>query len=63
MAQTGEGKVIAQGPARTRFIVVPAVVAGDSAFPFEDGGKVTISIEGDRLIVEKAAPDPGDPDA
>ena len=52
MSKIGIGRVIPQGPARTRFIVVPARVAGDSSFPFEDGEEVMIRIEGRRVIVE-----------
>lgn len=52
MAKMGEGRNISQGPARTRFIVVPAIVAGDDAYPFKDGEKVTVRIEGRRLIAE-----------
>jgi hypothetical protein len=62
MGKKGEGKILAQGPARTRFVSIPADVAGDSAFPFVDGERVTIPIEGEEMI-SRAAPDRGDPDA
>jgi hypothetical protein len=34
-------------------IIVPCHVANDSAFPFKRGEKVTVTIDGQRLIVEK----------
>lgn len=57
MTKSGIGKIIAQGPARTRFISVPSAVAGDSAFPFGDGEAVKITIEKKRLIVEPSTGD------
>ncbi len=51
MSKVGIGKVIAQGPARTRFAVIPARVAGDSAFPFEDGEETLVRIEGRYVII------------
>ncbi len=63
MSMKGEGKIIAQGPARTRFVSIPADVAGDSAFPFVDGERVTIQIEGEEIRISRAAPDRGEPHA
>jgi hypothetical protein len=63
MGTVGEGKILKQGPAKTRFVSIPASVAGDSAFPFADDERVTIRIEGDEIRISRAAPDPGDPDA
>jgi virulence-associated protein VagC len=52
MTKSGKGKIISQGPAKTRFISVPSAVAGDSAFPFGDGDTVKVTIEEKRLVVE-----------
>lgn len=51
MTKEGVGKILSQGPAKTRFISVPSAVAGDSAFPFADGAAVKITIEKKRLVV------------
>jgi len=53
MSLEGEGKIVAQGPARTRFVSIPADVAGDSAFPFETGEKVRIKIEGEEIRISR----------
>ncbi len=42
---------------RTGVIYVPADLTIDSAFPFKDGEKVNIKIDGERLIVEKVEKD------
>jgi hypothetical protein len=39
----------------TLLIIVPSVVALDSAFPFKPRDKVMVRIEGNRVIVEKAS--------
>jgi hypothetical protein len=49
MSLKGVGKIIVQGPARTRFLSIPATVAGDSAFPFVDGEEVIVQIDGDGI--------------
>jgi len=54
MAKSGQGRIISQGRARTRFISVPAEVAGDDRFPFETGETLIITIAGERLTIEKA---------
>ena len=51
MADEGEGRVFSSGEANTLFISIPADVAVDSAFPFEDGQNIKISIEDNRIIV------------
>jgi len=55
MAKTGKGRVVSQGRARTRYVTVPADVATDSLFPFEEGEEVTVTIEEGkrRVVVEK----------
>ena len=48
-------RVVPVGKAKTRYVTVPADVAGDDRFPFEDGEEVTVRIEEDkhRVVVEK----------
>jgi hypothetical protein len=56
MSKEGKGKVIQLSErARTRYVTIPADVAGDDRFPFETGEEVTVRIEEDkrRVIVEK----------
>jgi antitoxin component of MazEF toxin-antitoxin module len=53
MSKEGTGRVVSMGKARTRCITVPADVAGDDRFPLTDGEQVTISIDGDHLIISK----------
>jgi virulence-associated protein VagC len=52
MVLKGEGKILKQGPAKTRFVSIPSGVAGDSAFPFADDERVAITIDGRRVIIE-----------
>lgn len=35
------------------FVYIPASVRDDSQFPFEAGEKVKVTIEGEKLVVEK----------
>ncbi|MDI6898861.1 MAG: hypothetical protein QMC82_03425 [Methanolinea sp.] len=56
MSKKGIGKIfLISGKARTRYISIPADVAGDDRFPFEDGEDVLITIDENRkcLRVEK----------
>ncbi len=53
MPLTGTGRLDQPQASRT-YIAVSAKLARDSAFPFEKGDKLAITIDGDRLIVEKA---------
>ena len=55
MSKEGKGKIVKLSSARTRFVSVPADVAGDDRFPFETGGEVTVRIEEDkhRVVIEK----------
>lgn len=36
------------------YIYIPKDVASDSAFPFKDGGDLSIHIRGDKLLIEPA---------
>ena len=53
MTKSGKGKVcqINKG-SRTRFISVPASVAGDTSFPFADEERVKVTISGRTVIIE-----------
>lgn len=45
MSKKAIGKIIPAGKARTRYIVIPADLAGDDRFPFEDNEEVQILID------------------
>ena len=47
---------------RVYLLVIPPDAAGEH-FPFVDGERVTIQIEGEEIRISRAAPDRGDPDA
>lgn len=51
MTKQGYGRVVPAGPARTRYITIPADVAGDDRFPFKDGERVMITIGDHRSIL------------
>lgn len=52
MSNEGKGKIIRLSDrARTRYVSIPADVAGDDRFPFADGEEVTVRIEGEELHV------------
>jgi len=55
MVKEGVGSIVRLGKGNTRYITVPADVAKDDRFPFEDKEKVrvVIDVENRRLIVEK----------
>jgi len=53
MSKKAEGKILAQGPARTRFLSIPADVAGDDRFPFEDGERVMVEIDDEEIRVSR----------
>jgi len=54
MARTGKGKVVDRGGKYPKiFIYVSMDVVKDSTFPFEVGEDVSVTIDDDRLIIEK----------
>lgn len=53
MVKEDIGKYHIPKRSRTGIIYVPSDLAIDSAFPFKDGDRVKIRIDGKRLIVEK----------
>lgn len=51
MALEDKGRIFRSGEANTPYVSIPSAVATDSAFPFEDGETVTVSIEDDQLRI------------
>jgi len=57
MGGTGKGKVVNRGSRYPKiFVYVPRIVATDTTFPFQTGEDVTVTIQGDKLIIEKLNP-------
>ena len=57
MVKTGKGKLIDKGNKYPKIhIYVPMGVFKDSAFPFSVGDYVSVTIDDDRLIIEKKKP-------
>jgi len=52
MALQGKGTIY-QHVKGKMYVYIPATVRDDSTFPFKPGEKVTVSIDGNRLVVEK----------
>jgi len=48
MSKKGYGRVVTAGTARTRYVTIPADVAGDDRFPFADNEQVMITIDENR---------------
>jgi hypothetical protein len=54
MGRTGKGKIVDRGfKYRRVFVYIPSKVADDTAFPFQIGEDVTVTIEGKKLVIEK----------
>lgn len=51
MSLQENGRVFRSGEANTLYISIPSAVACDSAFPFDEGQEVTVSIEDDKLVI------------
>jgi hypothetical protein len=49
-----EGVIYKNKKCYTHYIVVPASLAKDSSFPFKDGDKILLRIEGEALTVRRA---------
>ena len=47
-------RLFASGHANTLYATIPAQVVTDSQFPFEVDDNITVTIEGDRLIITAA---------
>lgn len=59
MTLQGTGRVFSSGEAETLYVSIPSAVATDSAFPFEEGETVTVSIEGDEVRVTSTEEEEG----
>lgn len=57
MTTAHSSRIFASGDATTLYVTIPAGVVTDSQFPFEADDEVTVSIEGDRIVVTAAAGD------
>jgi len=55
MVKSGKGRVVDRGTKKYSkiFVYVPRLVSADSTFPFQPGEEVTVTIKGERLIIEK----------
>ena len=55
MVKSGKGRVVDRGTKKYSkiFVYVPRLVSADSTFPFQPGEEVTVTIEGERLVIEK----------
>ena len=54
LARSGKGKVVDRGFKYPKiFVYLPKSVVDDTAFPFQIGENVKVTIEGDKLIIEK----------
>ncbi|MHB8162792.1 MAG: hypothetical protein ACYDDV_00410 [Methanoregula sp.] len=51
MVKEGNGRVVAVGKAKTRYITIPSDVASDDRFPFTDGEDVKIEINSDKKSI------------
>lgn len=53
MVRKGRGRVFSSGKAKTLFVSIPADVAVDSTFPFDEGEEVSVEIEDGRLVIDE----------
>jgi len=54
VARSGKGKIVDRGFRYSKiFVYIPKDVATDTGFPFKVGEDVTVTIEGEKLIIEK----------
>lgn len=53
MVRQTDSRVYSSMKRETLYMTIPKALAQDSACPVKDGDKVTITIDGDRLIIEK----------
>ena len=53
VSRSGKGKIVNRGVGYPKvFVYVPKLVADDTAFPFQMGEDVTVTIEDDKLIIK-----------
>lgn len=51
MVTTQSSRIFRSGDATTLYVTVPAEVVSDSQFPFDRDDPVTVTVDGDRLVV------------
>ncbi len=56
MVKENSGRFGMASKGQTGIVYVASGIVKDSTFPFTDGDRLTIRIEGSRLIVEKKRP-------
>jgi hypothetical protein len=55
MVTTHPSRIFASGDATTLYVTIPAQIVADSQFPFETDDDVSVTVDGDRLVVTDAA--------
>lgn len=55
MAASHDSRIFNSGDATTLYVTIPARVVADSKFPFEADDTVTVTIDGDQLIISPKA--------
>lgn len=51
MTTSHSSRLFASGTANTLYATIPAEIVTDSQFPFEADDAVTVTIDGDRLVI------------
>lgn len=51
MTTSHSSRLFASGTASTLYATIPAEIVTDSQFPFEADDAITVTIDGDRLII------------
>lgn len=62
MALEDTGRVFSSGEANTLYVSIPSVVVKDSAFPFEEGETVQVSIDDGGIRITSADEATDEPD-
>lgn len=57
MATSHDSRIFDSGTATTLYVTIPAQIVSDSQFPFENDDAVTVTVDGDRLVVTAATED------
>lgn len=52
MSDITEATIYKHTKGNTLYVSIPSRMAQDSAFPFREGQRVTISIQGKKLVIE-----------
>jgi antitoxin component of MazEF toxin-antitoxin module len=53
MVDTHSSRIFRSGDATTLYVTIPAGVVSDSQFPFDADQEVTVTIDGEQLLVSK----------